>query len=72
MIHEFMDWFFSPSTKPIVEDIDIYSKLIELEERIEVLELENIELTNELYRMENSFDARIDILAEHYRTNDNV
>ena len=72
MIHEFMDWFFSPSTKPIVEDIDIYSKLIELEERIEVLELENTELTNELYRMENSFDARIDILAEHYRTNDNV
>ena len=64
-------WFFSPSHKPIVEDIDLYSKLVELENRIVVLESENIELTNELYRMENSLDARIDILAEHFGiTND--
>ena len=31
------------------------------------LEEENIETTNELYRLENSLDSRIDILAEHMR-----
>ena len=45
MINKFIGWFFSPSSKPIVEDIDVYSKLIELEDRIECLETENIELT---------------------------
>jgi hypothetical protein len=60
---KFIEWFFSPSTEPIVEDIDVYSKLIELEDRVAKLEEENVELTNELYRMENSLDARIDILA---------
>ena len=56
--------FFAPSQKPIVEDIDIYSKLMELESRISILEQENVGTTNELYRLENSLDARIDILAE--------
>ena len=65
MIVKLINWFFSPSVEPIVEDIDVYSKLIELEERIIKLEEENIETTNELYRMENSLDARIDILAEN-------
>jgi hypothetical protein len=45
-----------------------YSCLIEmiysLRDRISVLEEENIELTNELYRLENSLEARIDILSE--------
>ena len=36
------------------------------------LQQENVELTNELYRLENSLDARIDILAEHYRRVDDV
>jgi len=63
MMKQFIEWFFSPSTEPIVEDIDVYSKLIELEDRVAKLEEENVELTNELYRMENSLDARIDILA---------
>jgi len=63
MMKQFIEWFFSPSTQPIVEDIDVYSKLIELEDRVAKLEEENVELTNELYRMENSLDARIDILA---------
>ena len=45
----------------------IYQKLEELEDRVKILEEENVELTNELYRMENSLDARIDILAEHMR-----
>ncbi len=68
MIKKIIDWMFAPSKKPIVEDhIDLYTKLIELENRIELLERENVETTNELYRMENSLDARIDILAERCR-----
>lgn len=67
MIKKIINWFFSPSVESIVEDIDVYSKLIELENRIIKLEEENVETTNEIYRMENSLDARIDILAEHCR-----
>jgi uncharacterized small protein (DUF1192 family) len=68
MIKKLIDWILAPSKKPIVEDhIDLYTKLIELENRIELLERENVETTNELYRMENSLDARIDILAERCR-----
>jgi hypothetical protein len=70
-MRKFIEWFFSPSIDPILDD-DVYSKLIELEDRISKLEEENIGLTNELYRMENSLDARIDILAEHCRINPNV
>lgn len=36
-----------------------------LETRIKILEEENVETTNELYRLENSLDSRIDILAEN-------
>jgi len=60
---------------------DVYDRLSELEikvrdleekyllalEDIKRLEEENIGTTNELYRLENSLDARIDILAEHCR-----
>jgi hypothetical protein len=46
---------------------DVYKRLIELEMKVQKLEEENIETTNELYRLENSLDARIDILAEHCR-----
>ena len=70
-MRKFIEWFLSPSIDPILDD-DVYSKLIELEFRISKLEEENIGLTNELYRMENSLDARIDILAEHYRITNNV
>jgi|LakMenEpi03Aug12_release.lakeMendotaPanAssembly.Ray.scaffolds.fasta_scaffold995751_2 hypothetical protein len=63
-MRKFIEWFFSPSIDPILDD-DVYSKLIELEDRIGKLEEENIGLTNELYRMENSIDARIDILTEN-------
>ena len=44
---------------------DLYEKLQHLEARIKVLEEENTYTTNELYRLENSLDARIDILVEH-------
>lgn len=68
-----LNWLFSSSEKTIVEDhIDLYTKIIELESRIELLEEENVETTNELYRLENSLDARIDILAEQFRINYNV
>jgi len=72
MIQKFIKWFISPSKKPIVETNDVYSKLIELEARIEALEEENVGLTNELYRMENSLDARIDILTSEKWSNGNV
>ena len=46
---------------------DVYERLVELEDKVRKLEEENVELTNELYRMENSLDARIDIIAERCR-----
>ena len=58
---------------------ELESKIRELEEKysgalldIKRLEEENVETTNELYRLENSLDARIDILAEHCRINYDV
>lgn len=63
MIIRFIRWFFSPSVEPIVEEIDVYSKLTELETRIEELERENIDTTNSLYEIANSLESRIDILA---------
>ncbi len=50
----------------------IYQKLEELEDRVKVLEEENVGLSNALYEMENSLDARIDILAEYCRINYDV
>ena len=52
--------------EPTPSDL-LYKKIEELEARIKVLEEENVGTTNELYRMENSLDARIDILAERCR-----
>jgi ribosome assembly protein YihI (activator of Der GTPase) len=45
----------------------LYEKIEQLEARIKVIEEENISTTNELYRLENSLDARIDILVDHYK-----
>lgn len=56
---------------PILVD-ELYSRIVELEERVKSLEQENVETTNELYRLENSLDARIDIIAEHCQINYNV
>ena len=69
-----MGWFITPSEKFDVED-DVYSKLLELEERIESLELENVETSNCLYELSNSIDAvdaRIDILTLEKWTNKDV
>lgn len=66
MIRNFIKWFISPSPKYIVEDVDLYAKIVELEERIAKLEDENIETSNSLYELGNSIsavDVRIDILS---------
>ena len=73
-------WFLKKWRIVDITPIDnVYNRLEELEEKYELilqdvvrLEEENIELTNELYRMENSLDARIDILAEHCRITPDV
>ena len=73
-------WFLKKWRIVDITPIDnVYNRLEELEEKYELilqdvvrLEEENIELTNELYRMENSLDARIDILADHCRINYDV
>ncbi len=73
MIKRFVKWFFATSQNSITrEDFDLYSKLIELEEKyhallldVKRLEEENIETSNTLYEISNSIDAvdcRIDIL----------
>jgi hypothetical protein len=80
IIRKFVDWFFSPSKKQeFFEDFDLYDRLVELEEKynalildVKRLEEENVETTNELYRMENSLDARIDIIAERCGINYDV
>ena len=73
-MRKFIRWFISPSKKPIVETDDVYSKLIELEERIVALEQENVETSNCLYELMNSIDAvdaRIDILTlENWKNKD--
>ena len=59
-------WFFQKwgISEPIPADT-VADKLQELEDRIKVLEEENIGLSNALYECWNSLDARIDILAEN-------
>ena len=73
MIKNFAKWFISPSKKPIIENIDVYSKIVELEEKynnllldVKRLEEENIETSNCLYELSNhidAVDARIDIVT---------
>ena len=73
MIRNFIKWFVTPSQKPIIEDVDLYAKIVELENRISNLEEENIETSNCLYELGNSIDAvdtRIDILSIEAFTKD--
>lgn len=72
MIKKFVKWFITPNKKPIVENIDVYSKIIELEERILHLENENVETSNCIYELHNhidAVDARIDIITVENFTN---
>jgi len=58
-------WFFRKwGIEESIPMDEIYERLSELEQRILKLEEENVGTTNELYRLENSLDARIDIIAE--------
>ena len=59
----FMKWGIDEPTP-----LEILSqKVQQLEDRVRVLEEENIGQTNALYECWNSLDARIDILAEKFR-----
>jgi hypothetical protein len=42
---------------------ELYDRIVHLEQRVKVLEEENINTTNSLYEIANSLEARIDILA---------
>ena len=59
-------WFFEKwgiKEQPPINSI--LDKLEELENRVKVLEEENVSQSNALYEAWNSLDARIDILAEN-------
>ena len=66
-------WFFQkwgiqePSPLEVLEQ-----KVKELEERVSLLEQENVGQTNALYECWNSLDARIDILATEKLDNFNL
>lgn len=60
---KFLRWFFSPSSKTLIEEHAVYEKLMELEEKynslsdaVRRLEEENIETTNSLYEVLNETD----------------
>lgn len=70
ILDNLLDFIFSP-TERVEFDHDLYSKIVELEEKynsllldVKRLEEENIETTNEMYRLENSLESRIDIIGE--------
>ena len=72
---KWIQWFFSPSKTPDMEETDLYETILELENRIVKLEEENVETSNTLYELMNSLDAvdaRIDILTLEKWTNKNV
>ena len=59
-------WFFEKwgiKEEPPINSI--LERLEELEDRVKVLEEENVSQSNSLYEAWNSLDARIDILAEN-------
>lgn len=60
------DYVLTEEYKSLLDRIEL------LENKVRHLEEENIETTNELYRLENSLDARIDILYETKWSNDDV
>ena len=66
------NWFQKKWGTPEVPTEILFRKIEELEQRIVKLEDENISTTNELYRLENSLDARIDILADKCGCVENV
>lgn len=82
--HKIGDWVNKLITKPDIKCYDnefVQSSIMEvieelkltvksMEDRIIKLEDENIQLTNEIYRLENSLEQRIDILGSQNLTYD--
>jgi septal ring factor EnvC (AmiA/AmiB activator) len=71
----FLRWLFSPTEKEMCDESTLYSAILDLQERIEMLEAESIETTNTLYEIMNSIDAvdtRIDILTAEKWMDKNV
>lgn len=59
----FIARLFAPTEKLDFDDPDIFNlcdAVEKLQERVEVLESENIELTNTLYEIENRLQSQID------------
>ena len=54
----FIKNFFSPDLEPTNDNL--FDFILSLKERIDVLEKENIALTNSLYELENRLEAKID------------
>jgi len=66
-------WFFQKWGIQEPSPIEVLEKKIqELEERVSVLEQENVGQTNALYECMNSIEARIDILATERLENFNL
>ena len=62
-------WFFRKWGIDEPTPLEILSeKVKQLEDRVRVLEEENIGQTNALYEAMNSIESRIDILASKFRT----
>ena len=59
--------FFDSSYK--IENDNLYDFMLRLQNRIEVLENENIELTNAFYELENRLEAKIDNFQSEVYTN---
>ena len=67
------NWFkrFTEDYDVKQEDETLFDRLIELETRVLRLEIENVELTNALYEVENRLQAKIDnIHPVTYNLND--
>jgi len=63
--HPSLNSFDTTTTTNIMDpDKNLYQLVDDITQRVTILEEENVSLTNELYRLENSLDARIDILME--------
>lgn len=53
--------FFAPTEKQLMEEhVNFYDIILDLQDRVEKLEEENIEIANTLYEIENRLQAQID------------
>ena len=58
---KFLMEFFAPTEKQLMEEhVNFYDIILDLQDRVEKLEEENIEIANTLYEIENRLQAQID------------